>query len=31
MLPAEDQRALEKGVRADSVIELTRRLEDYLS
>lgn len=31
MLPAEDQRALEKGVRADSVVELTRRLEDYLS
>ena len=31
MLPKEDQSALEKGIRADSIIELTRRLEDYLS
>lgn len=31
MLPKEDQRTLEKGIRADSIIELTRRLEDYLS
>ena len=31
MLPKQDQRALENGIRADSIIELTRRLEDYLS
>ena len=31
MLPQEDQRILEKGIRADTVIELTRHLEDYLS
>ena len=29
MLPKEDQRALEKGSRADANIELTWRLEDY--
>jgi hypothetical protein len=31
MLPKEDQRVLEEGIRADTVTELTRRLEDYLS
>ena len=31
MLPKEDQKVLEKGIRADSIIELTRQLEDYLS
>jgi hypothetical protein len=31
MLPKEDQKTLEKGIRADSIIELTRHLEDYLS
>ena len=31
MLPREDQATLEKGIKADSIIELTRHLEDYLS
>lgn len=31
MFPKEDQKTLEKGIRADSIIELTRHLEDYLS
>ena len=31
MLPEEDQNVLKQGLRADSIIELTRHLEDYLS
>lgn len=31
MLPEEDQQTLKKGIHADSIIELTRKLEDYLS
>ena len=31
MLPQEDREALEKGIQADTITELTRRLEDYLS
>ena len=31
MLPQKDRENLEKGLRADSIIELTRQLEDYLS
>jgi hypothetical protein len=31
MLPEEDQQTLRKGIHADSIIELTRQLEDYLS
>lgn len=31
MLPEEDQKTLRNGLRADSIIELTRHLEDYLS
>lgn len=31
MLPEEYQTALERGVQADTIFELTRQLEDYLS
>ena len=31
MLPEEYRPTLEKGIRADSIIELTKQLEDYLS
>lgn len=31
MLPEEEQQTLKKGIHADSIIELTRQLEDYLS
>ncbi len=31
MLPADDRRALEEGIRFESVEELVRMLEDYLS
>ena len=31
MLPEEDRTTLEKGIRADSIIQLTRQLEDYLT
>ena len=31
MLPEEDRATLEKGIRADSIMQLTRQLEDYLT
>ena len=31
MLPKEEQAVLERGIRGDTVTELTRQLEDYLS